>query len=102
MTLAARPAEDDAARHFRIRVLIATPPRGQRAIMRTWLDEACGPACWGSASAGLDGVVNDAVAFYFVKPDDARAFINRFCCGYRVGEVPRYPGWIDAEAAAPP
>ena len=28
-------------------------------------------------------VVNDAIAFYFAEPADARAFVNRFGCGYR-------------------
>ena len=52
--------------------------------MRAWLDENFGPAAWASAPAGLDGVSNDAVAFYFVEDADARAFVERFCCGYRV------------------
>jgi hypothetical protein len=68
------------------RVLVAVPPGGfgaQLAIMRAWLDKACGPSGWRSAPAGLDGIVNDAVAFYFADRDAARAFVGRFGCGYR-------------------
>ncbi len=72
---------------WRCRVMIAVPPTGfgaQLAVMRGWLDRNCA-ACWGSAPAGFDGVLNDAVAFYFVDGAAARAFVNRFCCGYRAG-----------------
>ena len=64
------------------RVLIALPPAGQLATMRAWLDENFGATAWASVPAGFDGVVNDAVAFYFAVGADARAFINRFGCGY--------------------
>jgi hypothetical protein len=36
------------------------------------------------APAGLGGIVNDALAFYFADAETARAFIDRFSCGYRV------------------
>ena len=68
------------------RVLIAVPPAGfggQLAIMRAWLDLACGQEGWSAAPAGLDGIVNDAIAFYFADPAMARAFVGRFSCGYR-------------------
>src|SRR5437762_1668120 len=71
---------------YRWRVLVAVPPAGfgeQLWVMRAWLDETCGPAGWASAPAGTEGIVNDAVAFYFADPDRARAFVGRFCCGYR-------------------
>ena len=71
------------AQHLPRRVLIALPPAGQLATMRAWLDENFGPATWASAPTGLGGVVNDAVAFYFVEPADARVFVDRFGCGYR-------------------
>jgi hypothetical protein len=70
----------------RWRVLVAVPPAGfgaQLATMRAWLDENCGPAGWASGPAGFGGVVNDAVAFYFANLRSARAFVGRFCCGYR-------------------
>ena len=74
------------------RVLVAVPPSGfgpQLGIMQAWLDATCGPTGWASAPAGTGGIVNNAVAFYFVDPDSARAFVGRFCCAYRA--VPR-PG----------
>lgn len=67
-------------------VLVAVPPDGfgaQLSIMRAWLDETCGPAGWASAPAGIAGIVNDAIAFYFAEPETARAFVGRFSCGYR-------------------
>ena len=71
---------------LRWRVLVAVPPAGfgaQLGIMRAWLDQSCGPAGWASAPAGTDGVVNDAVVFYFADRAAARAFVDRFSCGYR-------------------
>jgi hypothetical protein len=76
--------ERHRARHPPNRLLIARPSAGQLATMRAWLDENFGPAAWTSAPAGLGGIVNDAVAFYFIEDADARAFVDRFCCGYRV------------------
>jgi hypothetical protein len=68
-------------------VRIAVPPEGlgrQLEIIRAWLDEACGAAGWAMAPAGLNGVVNDAISFYFADAAFARAFLARFCCGFRV------------------
>lgn len=89
----ARPARrarhriDPVSAHpYRWRVLIAVRPAGfgaQLWVMRAWLDEACGRAGWASAPGGTEGIVNDEVAFYFADPDCARAFVGRFCCGYR-------------------
>ena len=76
--------ERHRARHLPSRLLIARPSAGQLATMRAWLDENFGPAAWTSAAAGLGGIVNDAVAFYFIEDSDARAFVDRFCCGYRL------------------
>jgi hypothetical protein len=39
------------------------------------------------APAGLAGVVNDAIAFYFADAAFAHAFVARFCCGYRVEAI---------------
>jgi len=82
----------DAEKQFPVRVRIAVPPDGfgrQLAVMHAWLDEVCGATGWVSAPAGLAGVVNDAVAFYFDDAAFAHAFVNRFCCGYRPVEVDR-------------
>lgn len=82
----------DAERHFPVRVRIAVPQGGfgrQLSDMHAWLDQLCGKAGWASAPAGLVGVVNDAVAFYFDDAALAQAFVNRFCCGYRPVEADR-------------
>jgi hypothetical protein len=73
----------DGEKRFHHRVLIAAPRAGQLATMSAWLDQNFGTAAWASAPAGFGGIVNDAIAFYFAEPADARAFINRFGCGYR-------------------
>jgi len=82
MRVLVQPPSYDGEKRFDDRVLIAPPPPGQLAVMRAWLDQNLGAGSWASASAGFDGVVNDAIAFYFAEPADARAFINRFGCGY--------------------
>jgi hypothetical protein len=96
----------EAERHFPVRVRIAVPQGGfgrQLAIMHGWLDEVCGEAGWTSAPAGLAGIVNDAVAFYFDDTAFAQAFVNRFCCGYRPVEVNRtVEGAFSLRSAAPP
>ncbi len=88
MTASARPVEDPSpSPPLRWRVLIVVPPTGlggQLAVMRAWLDHHCGAAGWGAAPAWIVGIVNDAVAFYFADRVEARAFVERFSCGYRV------------------
>lgn len=87
MSGTAQHNQRDAERRYPMRVRLAVPPEGfgrQLAVMHAWLDATCGSAGWASAPAGLNGVVNDAVAFYFDDAAFAHAFVNRFCCGYRV------------------
>jgi len=87
-----RKAQREAERNFPVRVRVAVPQDGfgrQLLVMHAWLDEVCGEAGWTSAPAGLAGVVNDAVAFYFDDTAFAQAFVNRFCCGYRPVEINR-------------
>ena len=82
----------DAERQFPVRVRIAVPPGGlgrQLETMHAWLDQVCGETGWVSAPAGLIGVMNDAVAFYFKDSGFAHAFVSRFCYGYRPVEVNR-------------
>jgi len=88
----AQRIQREAERQFPVRVRIAVPSGGfgrQLETMYAWLDEVCGPAGWISAPAGLVGVINDAVAFYFDDAAFAHAFVNRFCCGYRPVEINR-------------
>ena len=83
-------ARREAERQYPVRVRIAVPPEGlgrQLEIMYAWLDETCGTDGWVTAPAGLDGVRNDAVAFFFADAAFAHAFVARFCCGYRVETI---------------
>jgi hypothetical protein len=92
MATSARHFQREAERMFPVRVRIAVPPGGfgrQFSVMHAWLDAVCGAAGWTSAPAGLTGIVNDAVAFYFDDTAFAQAFVNRFCCGYRPVEINR-------------
>src|SRR5580658_2779120 len=87
-----RKTQREAERQFPVRVRVAVPPGGfgrQLSDMHAWLDQVCGATGWTSAPAGIAGIVNDAVAFYFDDAALARAFVNRFCCGYRSVEVNR-------------
>lgn len=100
-----RKTQREAERQFPVRVRIAVPPSGfgrQLGDMHAWLDEVCGEAGWASAPAGLTGIVNDAVAFYFDDAALAQAFVNRFCCGYRPVEIDRsVAGAFSLRAEAP-
>ena len=85
-------AQRQAERQFPVRVRIAVPPEGlgrQLEIIHAWLDETCGVEGWAVAPAGLAGVVNDALSFYFADAAFAHAFVARFCCGYRPVEINR-------------
>ena len=87
MPASPRHAIEDVPTPLPWRVLVAVPPGGfggQLMTMRTWLDHYC-TGGWAAAPAGLRGVVNDAVAFYFADRAAASAFIGRFSCGYRSG-----------------
>jgi hypothetical protein len=46
----------------------------QIEIMHAWLDQTCGVDGWATAPAGLIGVINDAIAFYFHSAAFAHAF----------------------------
>lgn len=90
MTRASQQAQRETEGRFPVRVRIAVPLDGlgrQLALMHAWLDETCGEAGWASAPAGIAGVVNDAIAFYFDDAAFAHAFVNRFCCGYQIETI---------------
>lgn len=90
MTRASQQTQREAEQNFPVRVRIAVPPEGlgrQLATMHAWLDETCGAAGWSSTPAGMAGIVNDAIAFYFGNAAFAHAFVARFCCGYRVETI---------------
>ena len=76
----------EAERRFPTRIKIAVPPEGlgkQLTDMHAWLDANCGAGNWEMTPAGLRGVVNDAVAIYFLDTALANAFVARWCIGYR-------------------
>jgi hypothetical protein len=87
MARASVQARQQAERRFPVRVRIAVPPEGlgrQIEVMHAWLDETCGADGWATAPAGLVGILNDAIAFYFDNAAFAHAFVTRFCCGYHI------------------
>jgi len=47
--------------------------------MNAWLDANCGADGWAMTPAGFRGVVNDAVAIYFLDPASAAGFVARWC-----------------------
>lgn len=50
----------------RIKIAVPVAGRGhQRTTMPNWLDETCRAEGLAMASAGIIGIANDAVAFYF-------------------------------------
>jgi len=51
--------------------------------MHAWLDENCADA-WAMTPPGLRGVVNEAVAIYFLDATSAAAFVSRWCDGSKV------------------
>ena len=81
---------NEAERRFPARIRIAVPPNGlgqQLDHMMAWLDANCGASNWATTPAGLRGVVNDALAIYFLDPALANAFVARWCLAYRIATV---------------
>jgi hypothetical protein len=77
----------EAERRFPCRIKLGIPTRGfgaQLTEMYAWLDENCGADGWAMTPAGLRGVVNDAVAIYFLDAMLAAAFVSRWCAGSKV------------------
>jgi hypothetical protein len=74
----------EAERRFPCRIRLGLPAGGFGAClteMHAWLDENCGAEGWAMTPAGLRGVVNDAVAVYFLDATAAAAFVARWCVG---------------------
>src|SRR5215212_5879026 len=66
----------EAERPFPVRIRLAHPhgglgPRLNR--MHAWLDENCGADGWAITPSGTRGVINDAVAIYFLDAAIANA-----------------------------
>jgi hypothetical protein len=90
MIRASARTQRELERRYPIRLRIAVPPGGfgrQLEIMHAWLDETCSAEGWATAPAGETGIINDAIALYFADAAFANAFLDRFCCGYRVETI---------------
>jgi hypothetical protein len=90
MTQASIQAQRRAEEQYPVRVRIAVPQEGlgrQLEIMHAWLDEICGVGGWATGPATTGSVGNDAIALYFENAAFARAFVIRFCCGYRIETI---------------
>jgi hypothetical protein len=74
----------EAERRFPCRIKLGIPAGGFGARLietHAWLDENCGADGWAMIPAGLRGVVNDAVAIYFLDAASAATFVARWCAG---------------------
>ena len=83
---AAQQAARDAERRFPVRVRIAVPPEGLGSRLDqiiAWLDANCGADGWTSTPSSTRGVVNDALAVYFLDAAIASAFVARWCAAQR-------------------
>jgi hypothetical protein len=74
----------EAERRFPCRIKLGIPVGGyggRLTEMQAWLDQNCGADGWAMTPAGRHGVVNDAVAIYFLDATSAAAFVSRWCAG---------------------
>src|SRR5271169_1875864 len=77
----------EAERRFPCRIKLGVPIGGIGAWLtdiHVWLSENCGADAWAMTPAGLRGVVNDAVAIYFLDATTAAGFVSRWCAGSKV------------------
>jgi hypothetical protein len=84
---AAQQAAREAERRFPVRIRIAVPPEGLGSRLDqiiAWLDANCGADGWTSTPSSTRGVVNDALAVYFLEATIASAFVARWCAMQRI------------------
>jgi hypothetical protein len=78
-------ADDNGSRAtLPCRIKLGVPMGGLGRLiteMQAWLDENCGADGWAMTPAGLRGVINDAVAVYFLDAALTSAFVARWCLG---------------------
>ena len=82
-----KQAVREAERRFPVRVRIAVPPEGLGSRLDqiiAWLDANCGADGWISTPSSTRGVVNDALAVYFLDATIASAFVARWGAAQRV------------------
>ena len=68
----------EAEKRFPVRIKLAVPAGGlvdRLNQMNAWLDANCGADGWAMTPAGLRGIVNDAMAIYFLDPASATGFV---------------------------
>ena len=74
----------EAERRFPVRIRLALPAGGlgeRLDQIQRWLDDTCGADGWAMTPSGLRGVVNDALAVYFLDAGSAAGFVARWCAG---------------------
>jgi hypothetical protein len=84
MAASSRLMITEAERRFPVRIKLAPPAGGlgkRLDQMHAWLDENCGADGWAMTPSGLRGVINDAVAIYFLDPTTAAGFVARWRAG---------------------
>ena len=72
---------------FPVRIRIGIPPEGLGSRldqMNACLDANCGADGWTSTPASTRGIVNDALAVYFLDATIASAFVARWCAAQRI------------------
>jgi hypothetical protein len=72
----------EAEWRFPVRIKMAIPAAGFGARLNhihEWLDQTCGSDGWAMTPAGFRGVVNDAVAIYFLDRASAAGLVARWC-----------------------
>jgi hypothetical protein len=87
MAASSKLVTTEVERRFPCRIKVGVPIGGlgtRLTEMHAWLDENCGADGWATTPAGLRGVVNDAVAVYFLDATLAAAFVSRWCAGSKV------------------
>ena len=87
MAASAKLMVSEAERRFPVRIRIGVPAGGfgeRLDQMHAWLDGNCGAGGWAMTPSGVRGVINDAVAVYFLDATLASAFVARWCAGFRV------------------
>jgi hypothetical protein len=84
---AAQQAARDAERRFPVRIRIAVLPEGFGSRLDqiiAGLDANFGADGWTSTPSSTRGVVNDALAVYFLDAMIASAFVARWCAAQRI------------------
>ena len=77
----------EAELRFPVRIRIGIPSEGlghRLDQIIVWLDANCGADGWTSTPSSTRGVVNDALAVYFLDATIASAFVARWCAAQKI------------------